>query len=338
MKKIRWIFMKLMIVAVVPSLLIPVCMTLNPMKYLDAEAGYYIENKEFQNNPGTYYRVLIMGDSCAKAGWDPNILGDDVYNYALGGAGPIDEYYALENYLEKNKAPQYVVYSMTSWMWFHESSIWYRTSYNHRLDLYDMIDLQMQSMRYSDAEEVLVTNCVLSKYTPYALYLPSIYSTAFWSGVGTDERLTANELSFHLAREDNGHVLYGQREEDDQVSVNITDTFDCNSLLDYYFRRTIELCEAHNITFVFQSPPMKQLTYEASDDIGSYNAEYDAYLLKIEKEYPGIIINREIPVYEIDCFGDVHHVNEHGAREFSGDMRERYPEIFLGGGRRIDDN
>ena len=42
----------------------------------------------------------------------PALLHEDTYNIAIGGATPIEMYYAVENYIEHNGAPENAVVSI----------------------------------------------------------------------------------------------------------------------------------------------------------------------------------------------------------------------------------
>lgn len=325
-KQILKLFFNIAITIIIPLLIIPICITIKPAKFLDEEAAYYLENKDFENENDGKIRILIMGDSCGKADWIPELLGEAVYNYSLGGAGPIDEYYTLENYLEKNEAPEYVMYTMSSWYFRGLSALWVRTVYFHRLEMKNILDLERMTKK-QDAYSVVGTEHILLKYLGYRLYLPKNYSKAFFSGLFSNARLENNTAQYKYAREGKGHVLYGKAEEHDELTPFFAEHFEYQEFLAAYLCRTIELCEKHNIKFIFQSPPLNPCSHKAMSD-ACYLEEYTAFLESIQKKYPSAQIETEILSYDADCFGDVHHLNAKGAERFTKQMKEKYSGIF----------
>lgn len=320
------LFFNIAITIIIPLLIIPICITIKPAKFLDEEAAFYLENKDFENENDGNVRILIMGDSCGKADWIPELLGEDVYNYSLGGAGPIDEYYTLENYLGKNEAPEYVMYTMSSWYFRNLSALWGRTVYFHRLEMKNILDLE-KNVKRKKAYSVVGTEHTLLKYLGYELYLPQNYSKAFFSGLPNNARLESNTARYKYAREGKGHVLYGKAEEYDELTPLFVEHFEHQEFLADYLYRTIELCEKHNIRFIFQSPPLNPTSHKAMGRT-CYLEEYTAFLEGIQEKYPSAWIETEVPSYDADCFGDVHHLNAKGAEQFTGQMKEKYSSIF----------
>ena len=87
-KGVKRIFARLLLAAMPIMLLaiaIPICLSKAPMRYYDEEYAWFYQNKEYSQRHKDYCRVLIMGDSVAKASWLPDELSADTYNFSLGG-------------------------------------------------------------------------------------------------------------------------------------------------------------------------------------------------------------------------------------------------------------
>ena len=76
-----------------------------PMSYMDVEYAMYKQQKDYISKNHDTNRVLILGDSRAKASFMPDVLGEDVYNISLGGGSLglletiLPDYYAISNYV-----------------------------------------------------------------------------------------------------------------------------------------------------------------------------------------------------------------------------------------------
>ena len=57
--------------------------------------------------------IIILGDSSGKAGIIPDRLGEDVYNVAVGGFSPVEQYFYLKKYLQNGEAPEYIILTYT---------------------------------------------------------------------------------------------------------------------------------------------------------------------------------------------------------------------------------
>ena len=93
----------------IPLILLCILAYVFPMSYMTVE--YVMWDEEFENSESPYMaaKTLIIGDSRAKSSVLPAMLHEDTYNIAIGGATPIEMYYAVENYIEHNGAPENAV-------------------------------------------------------------------------------------------------------------------------------------------------------------------------------------------------------------------------------------
>ncbi len=68
------------------------------MWFLDAEYGMWSANQEMTRTC-SHGDIVILGDSRAKAGLVPSVMGSKVANFALGGGTAIEAYYLVERML-----------------------------------------------------------------------------------------------------------------------------------------------------------------------------------------------------------------------------------------------
>ena len=90
-KGIKRIISRLLLAAipvVFLTIAVPICLSKAPMRFFDGEYAWYYQNKEYAQEHKDYCRVLIMGDSTAKADLLPDELSADTYNFSLGGVLP----------------------------------------------------------------------------------------------------------------------------------------------------------------------------------------------------------------------------------------------------------
>ena len=309
------------------SAVVPAALMTDPMHYFDGEYAWYIENRDF-SLPGTdYYRVLILGDSQAKADWVPDFLSEDSYNYSLGGASPIEEYYYLREYLQNNAVPEYVIFTQGIPHFSTVDTLWTRSVYFHRLSLDQAADILSVKKMVNDADNILGDKDYKDVML-YYLYSPIYYSSAFFKGIFLD-RQEANLSMYNEAVSARGHILFGDGNTGGCIKpadiVNES-SFEVNALIDVYFRKIIQLCEDYGVKFVYQSAPVSEITYDNLD--ATVIAQYNGYMMGLRSEYPNAVINAELLTYSNDSFSDSVHLNADGAERFSRQMREKYDYIF----------
>lgn len=79
------------------------------MYIYDEEYASYKQTLDYINQSNETNRVLIFGDSVAKAGIIPQLISEDTYNISMAGATTIEQYYMLQDYLEHHEAPKTLI-------------------------------------------------------------------------------------------------------------------------------------------------------------------------------------------------------------------------------------
>lgn len=305
----------------------PVAIRCCPMKFLDYEYSTYLQNKEYAQKHEKYARILIMGNSTAKASWIPEELTEDTYNFALAGTSPIEEYYYLREYLQHNKHPEYVMYTQDTTHFLSSNFFWSRSVYFQRLRSEDLQDIFSKLYLYKDTELFDSHNLDIELLS-YHYYTPSKYFTAFIKGLLSPKRYDENLKRYYSVINAKGHTLFGTAKccDDDNYCVKYK-SFQVNDMIDAYFRKIIDLCRKYQIQFVFQNPPINKNSFYKLDE--SFVRDYTGYLECIQKDYPDARIDTELFYYDNDCFGDSMHLNMKGAIQFSKEMKEKYHGMFL---------
>lgn len=328
MKAIQKIGIRLTLLIIPLFIICPIMIGNFPVMFLDGEYPAYIENKEYSNNHNEYARILIMGDSTAKAAWLPDELSDDTYNFALGGASPIEEYYCLQEYLRSNEPPQIIIYTQSPRHFLEAETFWTRNVYFHRISMEDMCDLFSELSTVEDTS-VLGNKNLFMEYFCYLTYSPIKYSVALFKGILFSKRSARNKETHQILIENKGQIQYGRAEHCEEANICAGyRIFSVNNVIDIYFRKIIELCAKCNIYFVFQSAPLNSGTYQGLHK--GFIEGYTSYLRSIQTDYPDTRIDCKLLRYSDFCFGDDSHLNMYGTLKFSKEMRKKYKEIFSG--------
>lgn len=304
--------------------------------FLDGEFGWYESNGCVAVDASESPRVLVLGDSVSKCSWQPSLLSPDTYNYALGGGSVFEEYYYLEQYLDHHEAPEYLIYTSIPSHLTSASTIWTRSIYFHRLDAGQFARMFRTLAGYGAVETILAKTPDVALWDEfcYLTFSPLKYRDAFLRGLESDERLQLNEERFEQVRGDRGWCLFGRSPDTPEPNKGVAGPkeFSPSACARHYLEAIVELCEQHDITFIFQSPWVNEATRAGIEP--SFESAWEEYFSTLKAEHPSVIINAAFEGHPNDCFGDVAHLNAHGSVEFCAAMRERYPYVFrLGEGR-----
>ncbi len=321
LRRMGILMIPLVIISVVSALLI----SHDPMKYYKEGYSCYLQNKLVSGSKDSNYRVLICGDSTAKTDWLPASLSEDTYNFSLGGVSPVEEYYYIRDYLQNNEIPEYIIYSMSISHYMEAGSFWQESVYFHTLDIEDLLDVLVTKRSFRESS--LWGDKGLLDIIGYYTYSPVLYGTALVEGTLHD-RSKFNIDMYNEVINNKGQYCYNK---DKNVEKRIDDSLACSAftpdpLIDYYFRKTIELCEDNGIRFVYQLSPINASTYSiVSPDV--VEQWYD-YLDDIRMEYQNANFDGELIIYSDELFSDPTHLSPDGVASFSAEMRERYAYIF----------
>lgn len=317
------LFKKLFFIVVLPYLLVILSITIAieifPLYFFDEEISYYLENYEYSRNKNKICTVLIMGDSTCKADLMPILLSNSTYNFSLGGASPIEEYYYLKEYLKYNLAPQYLLlsFSLDHFLW--ANTFWTRSVYFHRLKFGDAKKILDDSLLFNESVGIACDSPYLTLLSYYA-YLPTRYTGILIGSLNElGHRYERNAEIYKLACRNRGQFY---REESDGCSKlngnTLLEHFRPSDYIDACFRKIIETCKLNKIKLVFIGTPINKTSYEYLR-INKPNIlkEYSDYLIKLSLEYPFASIDTNLSYMDDKYFSDAAHLNAQGSKVFS---------------------
>lgn len=303
-----------------------------PMAYMDVEYAMYKQQKDYISKNHDDNRVLILGDSRAKASFMPDVLGEDVYNISLGGISPVESYYMLKEYLENHDAPDYLflAYAPMHLCYADEKNdnfiLWKRCIYFHTFNQADFFELagkrdQFENSAIVDREHIYL------EYAMHKLYFPNKYGTAL-KKMFFENRYQANKEKYDLMVAQRGYSLFGVDGENGGINGEAKlEDFVYSDMIDYYLNQIFALCRENQIQVIMEQLPMTETSYIIIKD--DFYQHYSDYLYKLAQDNPDVLINPYIGMYSNTLFGDADHLNTEGATMFSNVIKERYPQIFL---------
>ena len=286
----------------------------------DKEYAYYRETLDYVRNKTKSSKVLIFGDSVAKAAVIPEMISEDTYNISMAGATPIEQYYLMQDYLKNHEPPKTMImmYFMGGYT-LSDQFFWERTIY------FDWITTD-QFKEIIDTGLFPEKNPML-KFLQYKLSMPHKYYAAVKNALFED-RYEINTEEYKKVKETKGQHYYGTAEFyiPNNVSITNQEHFEIDDIIDLYMNKCIQLCEDNGIQVIIEKHPINMSTYANMQE--GFKEEYIDYMKNLQKKYPNIIVNTDFGLVSEDWLGDFSHVNENGATQFTNMIIEKYNEYL----------
>ena len=326
-KEIRKICVKLIALILPFFIVLPLYCRFFPFYYLAEEYAMYRQQYDFvlqENTQAADPSVLIIGDSRAKAAFDPALLSDDenaVYNLSLGGTTAIEGYYTLKNYLEHHEKPETVVVCYAPMHYMDVDTLWTRCIYFHTFLSEDFEDLVTQAQRFEDTRNILIDHYRL-EYLMYKLYLPNKYATALKKSAFVMRHQTTTQKYANMV-EFRGHTFYGTAEYSDGVDgeAKVSD-FENSDIIAWYLQRLIDLCREQGITVIVEQAPVNETSYGIFTP--DFKEHYRGFMNQVAEQNTDFAVYPDFYCYPNDCFGDADHLNSRGVEIFCGQIRSKY--------------
>ncbi len=288
-----------------------------PMSYMTVE--YVMWNEEFENSAKPYIdaKTLIIGDSRAKSSVLPGLLHEDTYNIAIGGATPIEMYFAVENYIEHNGAPENAVVVFAPYH-FCDIDNWDQTLWFNFLSVDEIAEIYMRGLKTHDPIVTCkgrIPDMISCRLRLPSKFLAQMYESKF---VGRKEE---NRAKFDSIRADLGYCEFGSADGDDGETYEVRhETFDYSPLVVYYYERLIDMLEENGVNVIIAQPPINQASADALHQ--EFADGFSAYMKDVAARHPDMEVMSEICVYPNSLFGDSIHVNRKGAEVFTKELKE----------------
>lgn len=245
-------------------------------------------------------KMILIGDSRAKAGFEPVLSKDHALNLTVGGSTPIEGYYTLLTFLKNNPQPENLVLSYSPLHLMHGMYFWERTvKYNYLTD--DQLDKIAGDLLKFDDPGIGKIN-QLWKYN----YLVSMYISSVVEGVKKKRWIINNKVKNDLVNS-KGHAYFGTR--NGSVSLNgeakLANDFHQSELIHYYFIKLIELAKSKSINVFWYTMPFNQSSCKkiSPDLVKNFNK----YIGRMELE-ENISVIKKAHCMDDKYFGDASHV------------------------------
>ncbi|MBO6015972.1 MAG: hypothetical protein J6P60_05230 [Lachnospiraceae bacterium] len=321
-KDIFRIIKKLAVLLVPIYVLLPLYCAFFPMYYMDDEYAMYRQQREYcLQETEDDKEIIILGDSRTKAGLVPEVLSENSYNLALGGATPIEGYYSLREYLQHHDAPKTIILAYAPMHYMDVDTLWTRTVYFHNMDRDDFFEILQNAKNCQKKEKILLPHYGL-EYAMYALYLPNKYATALKkSGFVFRHRQTVTK--YREMKEQRGHTLYGTENGSGGVNGEAHESdFEASDVIDLYLDRMLDLCREEGISVILEQLPMNETSYSILQP--DFKTHYKEYMAGIADAHPEALVNAGFCCYNNEYFGDADHLNAEGCEVYTQFIREKY--------------
>lgn len=315
------LIIKLLILGI-PLYILMLYAYLCPMKYMPIEYTMWQEEKDYVRS-GDSVDTVIIGDSRAKSGIVPDILMEDeswgqVYNIAVGGATPIEMYYALREYIAVHGAPERAMVIFAPYH-FCDIDNWGQTMSFNYLSVPQLLEVYKEAARLGETEK-LGDHFFTDEFS-YRLRLPNKYMDSIYNAriFGRDGE---NRAKYDSVRADGGYTEFGSEHGNDGQSYETHHpVFDSSGLVVEYYFRLMDLCEESGIdTYVIQAPMNETSTELVTDE---FLAGYGEMLMRVHDSHPDFTVEMKVPEYENRYFGDNNHLNREGAERFTAEVLRR---------------
>lgn len=323
-KDIRQMCVKLVMLLLPFFLLLPLYCRFFPMYYMDDEYAMYVQQNDYVTGETGSDRILILGDSRTKAGYDPAKLWEDSYNLALGGASPIEGYYTLKNYLENHEKPQTVIMAYAPMHYMDVDTLWTRSIYFHTLSSEDFCEIVINARNFQNIENILIENYEI-EYLMHYFYMPNKYATALKNSAFILRHEKTNRKYQDMV-ENKGHSFYGTDEFSNGVNgeAKLTD-FAESDIITWYLEQTFVLCREQEIQVIVEQTPMNETSYGILTE--DFKEHFRSYMYELADANPDVVIFPDFLCYPNECFGDADHLNQNGVDVYCGYLMEKYPEL-----------
>lgn len=349
-----WKLVRNFIILAIPLIVMCVYTFFCPMYFMATEYSMWQEEKEYVKG-GEDADVLILGDSRAKSGIIPELLmsqdkpsasqssaagnsasqssaeenndnqsiengnSDDytsIYNAAIGGATPIEMYYALETYLENHKAPEKIILIFAP---YHMCDIdnWEQTLYYNYLSVPQEMKVYCEAVKLG--EEKIAYKWAPCSMLSYKLRLPNKFLSAQYNA-GFFKRYDENMKKKNAVIADKGYTVFGTDNGNSGLSYEVHHKeFDYSELVVSYYKRLLELMEKSDTkVYIIQSP----VNTESFEKITPEFKKGYADMLNELTDGKDFYVETELFPYDNKYFGDNNHLNRSGAEVFTAAVRE----------------
>ena len=279
------------------------------MLYLSPEYPIWMHVKNVINSKtDDDIKLLVIGDSRAKAGFIPNEnKGIKSFNLSLGGGTPVEGYFTLLKYLKRNKLPEKIVISYTAGHLSGGNLYWPKTVPFEFLADNEYQEIERLALQLNELP-ITASNQEFGDYK-----FPNKYRSQFRNGI-SERRWSKNKKILEECELSKGHHFFGTSSGSNRLNrlnrLNYEATsskteFNESKLQGYYLNKLLELARTNNIELYFYIMPFNQSSFEKANK--PYLKSYTNYILNLSVKYKMTLCN--VPFFmKNEYFGDPSHL------------------------------
>jgi hypothetical protein len=279
--------------------------------------------------------LAIFGDSAVLDGIQPEKLGPGVINCGMMGSTPIESYFLIRRLMKEPVHPKAVLLSYNAYHLVHPDFYWENTVKFGLISGPEADEVLETIFRLKDKELISGTGLwnldqrlysfLLSRgFPPY--YVSSLYADA--PGV----RKKDNEEALGVIAQTRGQYYFPLQDGSKALNADTKlKTFTVSPVIDYYFRKTLDLLKTENIPIYFYVMPINESSVPHLDS-GVFKA-YQDYLNGLAQEDSQFhILSTFRTVYSWKLFSDYAHLNEKGTLRFNREFAKILNKADVPGG------
>jgi hypothetical protein len=279
--------------------------------------------------------LAIFGDSAVMDGIQPEKLGPGVINCALNGSTPIESYFLIQRLMKAPVHPKAVLLSYGAYHFVHPDFYWENSVKFGMVGGADADEVMGHIVELKDKElisdsgfgdlEQRIHSFLLSRGFP-SYYISSLIAESF--GVRKKE----NEEALAVIAQTRGQYYFPLADGSKSLNADTKlKTFVVSPVIDYYFRKTLDLLKTENIPIYFYVMPINESSVPHLDP--EVFKAYQDYLEGLTRQDPQFhILSRFRTVYPWKLFSDYAHLNEKGTLRFNKEFAKILNKAGMPGG------
>ena len=301
--------------------------------YMDGEWATYKQVKAYVNGTEHHNDFLIMGDSVAQLNLNASTLSSSdcsVFNIALRGSTPIENYYTLKTYLDHDNTVGTILLVFTPSHYYSADYITARTEYFHVLSMRDMFDIYRNALSYKDTKGIwnflVSTDPPILKLIQTAAFYPPKYLPAM-NNAHFVRRHDINTKSAAMLEENNGSYIVTHDRANAMESYANQKSFLPHPMMTLYMRRLLELCREHNIRVVIEQSPRPEIAKK--NTLQSFESDYLSYLRSFVSDFVEPPSQTALMYYDNNYFYDGAHMNKSGTVAYTQYIKQTYIAPYI---------
>ena len=279
--------------------------------------------------------LAIFGDSAVMDAVQPEKLGPGVINCALMGSTPIESYFLIRRLMKAPVRPLAVILSYNAYHLVHPDFYWENSVKFGVINGAEADEVMENILRFKDKELISGTGLWDMEQRVYSFLLSRGFPSYFLSSLFAEPfgaRKKENEEALAVIAQTRGQYYFPQ--QDGSKSLN-ADTklkaFTVSPVVDYYFRKTLDLLKNQNIPVYFYVMPINEssVTYILPAVFRGYRDYLEDIAKKNEQFH---ILSKMRTVYPWKLFSDYAHLNQKGTLRFNPEFVQILNKAHVPGG------